>query len=115
MGEATVRLVSSEISRPATSSVPTVAQVAAPKAESERTNWLVQALPAYSVKEPAALPRIKAEVKEETAKEVVVAAVPVARVKERLGKEETSRVEVAVKKLALTSPMTKVEEPTCKM
>jgi len=37
-GQVAARLVSAEMSRPATSALPTVSQVAAPRTERERTN-----------------------------------------------------------------------------
>ena len=39
----------------------TVAQVAAPRADKDRTNWLVQLVPAYSAKRPLAPVRVRAE------------------------------------------------------
>ena len=45
-----------------TSAEVTVAQVAAPRAESERTNWLVQEVPAYSATRPPAPVKTRAEV-----------------------------------------------------
>ena len=67
-----VRLVSAEMSRPETSAVPTVAQVAAPNASSERTNWLVQEVPAYSAKTPSVPVKVRAEVREVAKKLVEV-------------------------------------------
>ena len=53
-GQVTARLVSALMSRPLTSSVPTPSQVAAPRAERERTNWFEQAPePVYSATRPS--------------------------------------------------------------
>ena len=51
-----------------TSAAPTVAQVATPRADSERVNWLVHDVPAYSAKSPSAPVRVRAEVRPETTK-----------------------------------------------
>ena len=64
-GQVAERLVSSEMSRPATSAVPTVAQVAAPSASKERINWLVQEAPVYSAVNPPEPVRMRAEVRDE--------------------------------------------------
>src|SRR3990167_1671566 len=50
-----------------------VAQVAAPSADRERTNWLVQEVPAYSANSPVAPVSVRAEVSEETVRLVEVA------------------------------------------
>ena len=55
-----------------TSPTPTVAQVATPKAERTRANWLVQVVPVYLDKVPFAFVKRSAEAREETAKLVVV-------------------------------------------
>ena len=85
-GQVEARFVSSEMSRPDTSAVPTVAQVAAPSASRERTNWLVQEAPVYSAAMPVLPVSRMAEVMEsisscpEMESEVVVAFVVVALV-----------------------------------
>src|SRR3990167_8073836 len=82
-----VRLRSSETSRPATSKVPTVAQVAAPKTDRTRINWLVQVAPAYSAKVPFASVKRSADVRSDIAKFVVVALVVVASLTVNLVRE----------------------------
>ena len=89
-----------------TSPATTVAQVADPRAESERTNWLVQDVPAYSANKPEPSVRVIAEVKLETVKLfdtarlvevafVVVAFIPVkfCRVEEARERKPPVRVE----------------------
>ena len=74
----------------------TVAQVAAPRADRERTNWLVHEVPAYSAKVPLALVRVRAEVKPETAKSfdtarlvlVALVVVPLVTVRAEMVDEE---------------------------
>ena len=56
-----------------TSAEVTVAQVAAPRASRERTNWLVQEVPVYSANSPVAPVTVRAEVREVTVRLVEVA------------------------------------------
>src|SRR3990167_461782 len=64
-GHVAARLVSSEISRPDTSAVPTVAHVPAPRVSSTRKNWFVQVTPVYSAVSPPAPVSIRADVRPE--------------------------------------------------